>query len=110
MPELAPNPTAVTRNLHRNQGELRGDSLLRGHGTDCIIDVRVTGTDAKSNLSQDPAKVLESHEQEKKRKYLASCIAQLRRHIISLHSRSFHRRPLRQGSEVLAEEALYSLG
>jgi hypothetical protein len=48
-------------------------------GTDCIIDVRVTDSDAKSNLSKDPAKVLESsHEKEKKRKYLASCIAQRR--------------------------------
>jgi hypothetical protein len=32
---------------------LRGDLLIRGfweRGTDCIIDVRVTDTDAKSNL------------------------------------------------------------
>jgi hypothetical protein len=82
MPALVPNPPAVTRNLHKNQGELRGDLLIRGlwaHGTDCIIDVRVTDTDAKSNLSKAPAKVLESQEKEKKRKYLASCIAQ-RRH------------------------------
>jgi hypothetical protein len=48
--------------------ELRGDILVRGFwecGTDCIIDVRVTDTDAKSNLSKDPAKVLEAHENEK---------------------------------------------
>ena len=50
-----------------------------GRGTDCIIDVRVADTDAKINLSKDPAKVLETHEKEKKRKYLASCLAQ-RRH------------------------------
>ena len=82
MPRLVPNQPSVTRNLHKNKGELRGDLLIRGlwaRGTDCIIDVRVTDTDAKSNLSKDPAKVLESHEKEKKRKYLASCIAQ-RRH------------------------------
>ena len=82
MPDLVPNQPSVTRNLHKNKGELRGDLLIRGlwaRGTDCIIDVRVTDTDAKSNLSKDPAKVLESHEKEKKRKYLASCIAQ-RRH------------------------------
>ena len=42
------------------------------HGTGCIIDVRVTDTDAKSNLFKDPAKVLEDHEKEKKRKYLKS--------------------------------------
>jgi hypothetical protein len=65
MPDLVPNHPAVTRNLHKNKGELRGDLLIRGlwvRGTDCIIDVRVTNTDAKSNLSKDPAKVLESQE------------------------------------------------
>jgi hypothetical protein len=50
-----------------------------GRGTDCIIDVRVADTDAKSNLSKDPAKVLEAYEKEKKRKYLKSCLEQ-RRH------------------------------
>jgi hypothetical protein len=50
-----------------------------GRGTDCIIDVRVTDTDAKSNLNKDPAKILEAHEKEKKRKYLKSCLEQ-RRH------------------------------
>ncbi len=72
----------VTRNLHKNRDDLRGDLLLRGfwgRGTDCIIDVRVTDTDAKSNISKDPAKVLEAHEKEKKRKYLKSCLEQ-RRH------------------------------
>ena len=72
----------VTRNLHKNRDELRGDLLVRGfwgRGTDCIIDVRVTDTDAKSNLNKDPAKVLEAHEKEKKRKYLKSCLEQ-RRH------------------------------
>jgi hypothetical protein len=41
--------------------------LIRGfweRGTDCIIDVRVTDTDAK-NISKDPAKVLEAHEKRK---------------------------------------------
>jgi hypothetical protein len=86
MPELVPNPPAVTRNLHKNKGELRGDLIIHGlwaRGTDCIIDVRVTDTDAKSKLSKDPAKVLESHEKEKKKKYLASCTAQ-RRHFTPL--------------------------
>ena len=74
--------TPVTRNLHKNDGEKRGDVSIRGlwtRGTDCIIDVRVTDTDAKSNLSKDPAKVLEAHEREKKKKYLEACLAQ-RRH------------------------------
>ena len=43
-----------------------------------IIDVRVTDTDAKSNLSKDPAKVLEAHEKKKKKKYLEACLEQRR--------------------------------
>jgi hypothetical protein len=56
--------------------------LIRGlwaRGTDFIIDVRVTDTDAKSNLSKDPAKVLANHEREQKKKYLEACLGQ-RRH------------------------------
>ena len=82
MPDLVPKNPTVSRNLHKNRGEIRGDLCIRGlwnKGTDCIIDVRVTDTDAKSNLSKDPAKVLETHEREKKRKYLEPCLAQ-RRH------------------------------
>jgi hypothetical protein len=75
------NSPVVTRNLHKNRDETRGDVLIRGRwerGTDCIIDVRVTDTDtdAKSNLSKDPAKVLEAHEKEKKRKYVKPCLEQ----------------------------------
>jgi hypothetical protein len=39
----------------------------------------ITDTDAKSNRSKDPYKVLEAHEREKKRKYLEPCLEQ-RRH------------------------------
>jgi hypothetical protein len=72
----------VTRNLRKSQGEEHGDVLIHGlwaHGTDCTIDIHVTDTDAKSNLSRDPTKVLEAHEWEKKRKYLKDCLEQ-RRH------------------------------
>ena len=72
----------VSRNLRKNQGEERGDLLVRGlwaRGTDCIIDVRVTDTDCKSQRSKDPMKVLENHEKEKKKKYLGPCLEQ-RRH------------------------------
>jgi hypothetical protein len=72
---------AVSRNFHKNRGEIRGDLSIRGlwnRGTDCIIDVRITDTDAKSNLSKDPAKVLEAHEKEKKKKYLEACLEQRR--------------------------------
>jgi hypothetical protein len=33
---------AVSRNLHKNRGEIRGDVSIRGlwnRGTDCIVDV-----------------------------------------------------------------------
>jgi hypothetical protein len=43
---------------------------------DCIIDVCVTDTDAKSSHSRDPAKVLEMHKWEKKKKYLKDCLEQ----------------------------------
>jgi hypothetical protein len=80
MPELDPHDQpAVSRNLQKSRGEIRGDVSIRGlwnRGTDCIIDVRVTDTDAKSNLSKDPAKVLEAHEKENKKKYLKAFLEQ----------------------------------
>ncbi len=56
-----------------------GDLLICGlwsHGTDCILDVHITDTDAKTYQSKDPLKVLASHEKNKKKKYLAPCLAQ----------------------------------
>ena len=58
-----------------------GDLLLRGFWTtssDCIIDVRVTDLDGKSNLTKDPIKVLARQVREKKRKYLTACLEQRR--------------------------------
>jgi hypothetical protein len=56
-----------------------GDLLLRGfwaRSTDCIVDVRVTNTDAKSYCNKRaPAKVLESGEKLKK-KCLNACLKQ----------------------------------
>jgi hypothetical protein len=46
----------------------RGDLLLQGfwaRGTDCIVDVHVTDTDAKSYVKRALAKVLETQEKEK---------------------------------------------
>jgi hypothetical protein len=60
----------------------RGDLLIRGLwslGTDCILDVRVSDIDAKSYLSQPPAKVLEAQEKLKTKKYAQACADQ-RRH------------------------------
>ncbi len=60
----------------------RGNILVRGmwaRGTDCIIDVQVTNTDAKLQCHKDPKKILAQHKREKKRKYLEPCLKQ-RRH------------------------------
>ncbi len=78
MQELDPN-LPVKRNFHKNQGKDRGDVLIRGlwaRGTNCIIDVRVTDVDTVLNRSKDPHKVLNTHEQEKKKKYLEACLKQ----------------------------------
>ena len=51
----------------------RGDVLCRGlwsNGQDAILDIRVTDTDQASYVKRDPEKVLQSHEKEKKKKYL----------------------------------------
>ena len=57
----------VKRLFRNNRNEDRGDVLIRGlwsKGTDCILDVRMTDLDAKSNKSRNPDKVLAAHEQE----------------------------------------------
>jgi hypothetical protein len=76
--------TSPEKQEQRATGEdERGDILIRGfwaRGTDCILDVRVTGTDTKTYCKRDPAKVLESQEKEKKRKYLEACLKRRRRH------------------------------
>jgi hypothetical protein len=59
----------------------RGDILLRGlwtRVTECIVDLRVTDTDAPS-YTRNPASILRSKEKEKKPKYLEACLEQ-RRH------------------------------
>jgi hypothetical protein len=81
--DVNPSNPALTHNLHKNQGgDLRGDLCIRGaweKPVSCVVDISITDTDAKSNISRDPAKVLEAREKEKKRKYLALCL-QNRRH------------------------------
>ena len=62
-------------------GELRGDLLVRNlwrNGTSCVIDVRMSDTDAKSYRTKDPHQVLKTQENEKKKKYLETCV-QMRR-------------------------------
>ena len=70
--------TADVEATNRN----RGDVLIRGlweRGTDCIIDVRVTDTNAKSVIRRNPEDVLEAQEREKMKKHLKACQDQ-RRH------------------------------
>ena len=60
----------------------RGDLHIQGLWTKetlCIVDIRIMDTDAASYASSTPEKVLRKHEQEKKKKYLESCMEQ-RRH------------------------------
>jgi hypothetical protein len=73
----------IVKRINPQVNDNHGDILVRGfwaRGTDCIIDVRVTNTDAKSQRQKDPAKVLTQHEREKKRKYLEPCCLPQRRH------------------------------
>ena len=72
----------LRKSVQKHGNDDHGDVLIRNFWApqpDCILDVRVTDTDTKSNLNRDPAKVLESHERAKKKKYLGACLAQ-RRH------------------------------
>ena len=71
----------VNQNLKKSQNEDHGDLLIRGlwaHGTDCILDIHVTDTDANGYQSKDPKKVLAAQEREKKNKYLQPCLDQHR--------------------------------
>jgi hypothetical protein len=105
--ELDQDQPAVSRNLHKNRGETRGDVSIRGlwtRGTDCIIDVRVTDTDAKSNLSKDPAKVLEAHEKEKEN--TRACLEQRHFHSIVVSTDGL----IGKEAKTLLEEAIHPIG
>jgi hypothetical protein len=72
---MKPSPNKIiNQNIDKEAAtgeDERGDLLIRGFwtaGTDCILDVRVTDTDAKYYCKRTPLKVLESQEKEKKRK------------------------------------------
>jgi len=61
--------------------EARGDVAIHGlwkNGETCILDVRVTDTDAKSYSSTSSAKVLEKAAKLKKDKYLDACLERRR--------------------------------
>ena len=61
--------------------DLRGDIIIKGlfeRNQDCIINVRVTDTDAPSYRTRNPYNVTKSQETEKKKKYLRLCLEQRR--------------------------------
>ena len=61
--------------------DLRGDIIIKGlfeQNQDCIIDVRVTDTDAPSYRTRNPYSFIKSQEAEKKKKYLRLCLEQRR--------------------------------
>jgi hypothetical protein len=67
----AKEPKPPVQRLSRSSDEEREDLLIQGfwaRGTDVIVDVRVTDTDAKSYLA--------TQEREKKKKCLQSCLEQ----------------------------------
>ena len=61
--------------------EARGDVKVHGlweKGSDCILDIQVTDTDARSYQSISSAKVLERAAKVKKSKYLEACLERRR--------------------------------
>jgi hypothetical protein len=83
--DVATNPATQTApNQSRNpyittphqSSEERGDASCYAfwqRGCNCIFDVRIMDTEARSHRNKDPAKVLELQEKEKKGKYLQTC-------------------------------------
>jgi hypothetical protein len=74
-----PTKSPTVQHLSRSSDdEEQGDLLIQGfraRGTDIIVGVRVTDTDAKTYRSRDPHKVLATQEREKK-EYSQSCLEQ----------------------------------
>ena len=78
-PTTSPTPASTPQQVDNAE---RGDLLVQGlwnRSTSCILDVRVTNTDAPSYLSASTSKVIERQEREKKKKYLEACLEE-RRH------------------------------
>ena len=61
--------------------EARGDVAIHGlweKGKTCILDIRITDTDAKAHFAHSSEKVLEKAAKEKKKKYNDACLARRR--------------------------------
>jgi hypothetical protein len=69
--------TATNTVLHNVPPNQRGDLLVRGlfhHGTDAIIDFKVTHLDSQSYRHRDHASAFKEHERNKNRKYKRACM------------------------------------
>ena len=74
-------PCAASTTGDQAGEEARGDVLVHGlwnKGTGCVLDTRVTDTDARSYAQLSSAQVLKAAEKVKKDKYLAPCLARRR--------------------------------
>jgi hypothetical protein len=74
----AKEPKPPVQRLSRSSDKERGDILIRGfwaRGTDVIVNVRVTDTDAKSHRSPDPHKVLSTQESARRRRSTYSLVS-----------------------------------
>ena len=61
----------------RNDNENSGDKSILGfwiRGRECVFDVRITDTQTRTCRNQDPIRVLEKCEWEKKNKHLEACL------------------------------------
>ena len=68
--------------------EARGDVAIHGlwkRGQTCILDIRVTGTDAKSYSASSSAKLLEKAAKLKRDKYAKACNERRRSFTFELH-------------------------
>ena len=70
------NTNGNNANAPKQPTELRSDVVVNGfwrQGTISIFDIRITDTDAPSNKTKDPGKILRTQEKEKKNRYGEAC-------------------------------------
>ena len=87
----ASQPIAATKRTSNVAGdEARGDVLVHGlfgkGSGDCVLDIRITDTDAKSYYNMTSRKVLEKAAKVKKDKYLDACLERRRSFVPLIYS------------------------
>ena len=86
----ASQPTTTQATGRNAPGDdARGDVKIHGlweKGSDCILDIRITDTDARSYQSSSSRKVLERAAKEKKDKYLDACLERRRSFVPLVYS------------------------